>query len=230
MNMSLSILFPLIVLLGFVSFVVAAVAYFRSEREPEALQRRFLPRFYTYAMLFVSSLILFVGGGLLLRAGLSYPVGLEFSYRGQPIYAQVEPEKVPLGPPLLQRIEYRPEDRTRDLLNGGAFVGMGVLFLALHSALRNRIETPEERGLSFLNKGYLVMSGVVYGGISLVLIPMGVYRVIEYFFLPRGDSRETFWMRPVPGEILGFAILALALWLWTLPQLFKSLGASEGSS
>ncbi|HAL62127.1 MAG TPA: hypothetical protein DCP08_06950, partial [Chloroflexi bacterium] len=60
-----SILFPLVILLSFASFVVAAVVYFRSEREPEGLQRRFLPRFYAYAMLFISSLILLIGGGLL---------------------------------------------------------------------------------------------------------------------------------------------------------------------
>ncbi len=194
----LSILFPLVVLLGFVSFVVAVV-YFRSEKEPEALQRRFLLRFYAYTMLFISSLILLIGGGLLLKAALSYPLGIEFSYYGGP---SISSERA----------------RLRDLLNGVTF-GAGALFFALHWALRNRVESPEERRLSFLNKGYLMMSGVVYGGLSLVLLPVGLYQLIEFYFFS--------WSRPVPGDIVGYALVALVLWLWILPQLFKSLGGER---
>jgi hypothetical protein len=200
MDMGLSILFPLVVLLGFVSFVVVAVVYFRSEKEPEPLQRRFLLRFYAYAMLFISSLILLIGGGLLLKAALSYPLGMEFSYGGPPLSSG--------------------RARLRDLLNGVTFVGTGTLFLALHWALRNRVEGLDERRLSFLNKGYLMMSGVVYGGLSLALFPMGLYQLIEFYFFS--------WSRPVPGDVVGYALVALFLWLWILPQLFKSLGLEKG--
>jgi len=225
-----SILFPLVVLLAFVSFVVAAIVYFRSEKEPEPLQRRFLPRFYAYAMLFISSLILLIGGGRLLKAAFSYPLGMEFSYRGQPIYAEEEPETMyrVMGP-TIEGIEYREEEeRLRGLLDGGASVVIGGLFLALHWVLRNRVESQKERPLSLLNKAYLMVSGVVYGGLSLVLIPMGLYQLIEFYFVPRGDpTAETFWSRPIPGEALGCALMALVLWLWILPQLFKSLGGER---
>jgi len=43
MNMNASILIPLILVLGFVSIVVTAIVYFRSELEPEVLRQRFLP-------------------------------------------------------------------------------------------------------------------------------------------------------------------------------------------
>ena len=243
MSMGQSILFPLVVLLAFVSFVVAAIVYFRSEREPEALQRRFLPRFYAYAMLFVSSLTLLIGGGLLLKAALSYPLGMGFSYRAQPIYTEVEvrpvqvapteppappPTPVPVSkPPAFEGIEYREEERLRDLLNGATLVGVGALFFALHWILRNRVESQEERPLSFLNKAYLMVSGVVYGGLSLVLIPMGLYQLIEFYFVPRGDPEQTLWSWPIPGDTLGYALVALVLWLWILPQLFKSLGGER---
>ncbi len=226
MSVGQSILFPLVVLLAFVSFLVAAIVYFRSEKEPDPLQRRFLPRFYAYAMLFISSLILLIGGGLLLKAALSYPLGMEFSYRGQAIYAEGEPWRA--GPPSIEDIEYREEERLRDLLNGTASVVMGGLFLALHWALRNRVESQEERPHSFLNKAYLMVSGVVYGGLSLVLIPMGLYQLIEFYFVPRGDpTAETFWSWPIPGDTLGYALVSLVLWLWILPQLFKSLGGER---
>ncbi len=230
MSVSESVLFPLAVLLAFASFMVAAIVYFRSEREPEALQRRFLPRFYAYAMLFASSLMLLVGGGLLLKAALSYPLGIEFSYQGQPIYAEMEPTGVYMEPPPFERIEYREEERLRDLLNGATWIVMGAIFLALHWALRNRVERPEERPLSFLNRAYLMVSGVVYGGLSLVLLPMGLNQIIEFYFVPRGDPEQTFWGWPIPGDTLGYALAALVLWLWILPQLFKSLGRenSEG--
>lgn len=227
MSAGQSILFPLVVLLAFVSFLVAAIVYFRSEKELEALQRRFLPRFYAYAMLFVSSLILLIGGGLLLKAALSYPLGMEFSYRGQPIYAQVEPKEIYMEPPPIEGIEYREEERLRNLLQGSTLVGVGVLFFALHWILRNRVESPDERRLSFLNKGYLMVSGVVYGGLSLVLLPLGLYQLLEFYTVPRGDPEQTFWSWPIPGDILSYTLLALALWLWILPQLFKSLGGER---
>jgi len=227
MSMGQSILFPLVVLLAFVSFVVAAIVYFRSEREPEPLQRRFLPRFYAYAMLFISSLILLIGGGLLLKAALSYPLGMEFSYRGQPIYAEVDPGMVQWKPPPFEGIEYREEERLRDLLNGAAFLVMGGLFLALHRALRNRVESREDRPLSFLNRAYLMMSGVVYGVLSLVMLPTGLYQLIEFYFVPRGDPEQTIWSWPIPGDTLGYALVALVLWLWILPQLFRSLGGER---
>ncbi|GEM_PF-1306176 len=236
-----SILFPLVVLLAFVSFLVAAIVYFRSEKEPEALQQRFLPRFYAYAMLFISSLILLIGGGLLLKAALSYPLGMQFSYRGQAIYTEVEvvevqpvpptepPQPLPIPtpvskPPAFEDIEYREEERLRDLLNGATLFGVGALFFALHWILRNRVESREERPFSFLNKAYLMVSGVVYGGLSLVLLPMGLYQLIEFYFVPRGDPEQTFWSWAIPGDTLGYALVALVLWLWILPLLFKSLG------
>jgi hypothetical protein len=222
-----SILFPLIVFLSFVSFLVAAIVYFRGEKEPDSFQRRFLPRFYAYAMLFVSSLIILIGGGLLLKAALSYPLGMEFSYRAQPIYAEVEPGKMYMESPPFEGIEYRPEERLRDLLNGAASVVMGAIFLALHWTLRNRVESREERAFSFLNRAYLMVSGVVYGGLSLVMLPVGLYQLIDFYFVPRGEPEQTIWSWPIPGDTLGYAFVALVLWLWILPQLFKNLGGER---
>jgi len=231
------IVFALVVFLSSVSFVVAAIVYFRSEQEPDALQWRFLPRFYAYAMLFISSLILLVGGGLLLKAGLSHPLGMEFSYRGQLVYAEI-PQPLPTppavteepederywGPPPFEGIQYPEEDRLRDLLHGATFVVVGGLFSVVHWFLRNRVESRDERSLSFLNRAYLMVSGVVYGGLCLALIPTSLHQLMLFYLVPRGDPERTIWSWPVPGDTLGYALVALALWLWAFPQLFKSLG------
>jgi hypothetical protein len=237
-----SIVFPLVFFLSFVSFLVAGIVYFRSGGEPEALQRRFLPRFYAYAMLFICSLILLVGGGLLLKAALSYDLGLEFSYRGQLVYVETrrplptppavteEPEyETYWEPPPAESVEYRHEERVRDLLNGATLVGTGGLFLALHWLLRNRLEGREERPLSFLNRAYVMVSGVVYGGLCLVLIPTALHQLIEFYLVPRGDAETTIWSWPIPGDTLGYALVALALWLWAFPQLFRGLGLDKGA-
>lgn len=229
MIMNASILIPLILILGFVSIAVTAIAYFRSEPEPKELQRRFLLRFYLYATLFMSSLILFVGSGLLLKVGFSYAAGMPFSYRGHPVYAKAYVE-AELGrkpeEPRLERIEYRQEERVRDLLTGATFTAVGGLSFALHRILRNRVESSGERLFSFLNKGYLTVSGVIYGGIALVLIPMGFYQLIDYALIAHPEPKDI-WQRPVPGEILGFAIAALAIWLSILPHLLKTLGGGS---
>ena len=72
-----------------------------------------------------------------------------------------------------------------------------------------------------------MVSGVVYGGLSLVLFPTGLYQLIEFYFVPRGDPEQTIWSWPIPGDTLGYAFVALILWLWILPQLFKSLGGER---
>jgi uncharacterized membrane protein YidH (DUF202 family) len=177
-----SVVYPLLILLASVSFVVAVIAYFRSEREPETLQRRFLPRFYAYAVIFFSSVILLVGGGLLLNAVLSYPLGLEFSYHGPPVYAEIaHPDSRPYPePPEFEGVECREEWGLRDFLNGATLVGTGGLFLAAHWVLRNQLESKGERSVSFLNRAYLMVSCVVYGGLSLVRIPMALWQLVEY--------------------------------------------------
>jgi hypothetical protein len=227
-----SVVFPLVVALSCVSFVVAAIAYFRSEKEPEGLQRRFLPRFYAYAVLFISSLVLLVGGALLLKAAFSYPLGLEFSYSGQPIYGvarypvpRTYPE--PAQPAQFERLEYREEWRVSDLLNGATLVGTAGLFLALHWILRNRLESREERSVSFLNRAYLMVSGVVYGGLSLVLIPTSLRQLIEFYFVPRGDPETTVWSWPIPGDSLGYALMSPSLWLWAVSVLFRNRGSER---
>lgn len=240
MSQGQGMLFPLVVLLAFASIMVAVIAYFRSEKEPPNLQRRLLPRFYAYAMLFISSLIVLVGGGLLVKAALSYPLRMEFSYRGRAVYAEATPQ-APAAPtvveepeverlweaPSIEAIEYPQADRLRDVLNGATFVAVGGLFFGLHRAVRKRVESESERSVSFLNKAYLMVSAVVYGGLSLVLIPTGLYQLFEFYLVPRGELEETLWSRPVPGDILGYALVALALWLWVLPQLLKTLRLEE---
>jgi hypothetical protein len=171
-----------------------------------------------------------IGGGLLLKAALSYPLGLEFSYRGQPIYAEVVyPDLRPYPePPEFERIEYRNEWRLTDLLNGATLVATGSLFLASHWVLRNRLESKEERLVSFLNRAYLMISGVVYGGLSLVLIPTALRQLVEFYLVPRGDPETTLWSWPIPGESLGYAFASVPLWLWALAMLLRKLRL-EGS-
>lgn len=223
MSENATILFPLVIALGFISVAVTAIVYFRSERESESLQERFLLRFYVYAALFVSSLILFWGSGLLLKAGLAYAAGMPFSYRGERIYAEVEPGERPVRQPEIKGIEYHKEERLRDLLSGAVFAAVGALSFAFHRILRDRVESAEERRLSFLNRGYLTVSGVVYGGVALVLIPMGIYQLLDYALVTYPQPHYA-WAEPGPGEILGFAMTALAIWLWILPHLFQTLG------
>jgi len=110
---------------------------------------------------------------------------------------------------------------------GAAFALAGLFFFGLHLPLHRRLESREEQRLSFLNKGYLMVSAMIYGGLALVLIPLGLYQAVEFIVNP-SPGPEAYWRRPVPGEFLGFAFGALALWLWVLPQLLRVFGDQRG--
>lgn len=213
MEVGVGVLVPLILILGFVSVLVAAIVYIRSEKEPESLQRRFLHRFYAYAMMFLAALVIFTGGSLLTRAGLAYSLGMPFGYRGE-----VDGRS---GLRFLKEsdIHYDESLRTQDLYAGGAFAAIGVLAFLLHRSLRDRVESPEERRQSFLHKGYLMVHGVVFGGVALASIPMAVQQVTSYALI--SYPAEEFFRRPTPGETLGFAVMALVLWAGIVPALFR---------
>jgi hypothetical protein len=179
-------------------------------------------------MLFVSLVIIFAGGGTLLRASLSYPFGMTFSYRGQIIVPTTLPTpREPPEPPKVERVEYREEERQRDLASGGAYTVVGLASLALHWALRRRVESPAEEEASFLRKGYLMISAVVFGVMAIVTAPLALYQLVIYAIMP-SPPPETIWQREPPGDVLGFALLATAIWLWLLPQVLHAI-APEGS-
>lgn len=227
---ALALLVPLIVLLGIIALVLMVVAYFRGEVEPETLRRRLLPRFYVYAMLFIASLMILVGGGLLLKGGLAFAFGTPFSYRGEPVYEQFKPGEPPVksGPPKLLEVKYRDEERARDLINGVSFAVFGLAAYIIHAALRRRVESQAEQRQSFLNKGYLVLSGIVFGGVALVLVPTAINDIANRFVINTPpDDISAFYQRPVPGEMLGFALVALGLWLLLLRQLFQLWSVSQ---
>ncbi|NIN65498.1 MAG: hypothetical protein GTO63_12540 [Anaerolineae bacterium] len=64
-----------------------------------------------------------------------------------------------------------------------------------------------------------MVHGVVFGGVALASIPLAVHQIITYALI--SFPPDEFFRRPVPGEILGFAAMALVLWAGILPSLFR---------
>lgn len=222
--------FPLIIFLIAASFVVAAINYFRQEKEPPELASKFLFRFYAYSMLFISLLVAFYGASLTLKSSLSYPSGISFSYRGEPVYEKFSESRpspsnvreMPPPEPKIKQVKYSSRQRKEDLTSGVTFLPVGILFFIVHYLLRRRLENEEEQRLSFLYRCYLLVNSIVYGGISLIALPAGLRDLLKFYLLEKPPLNEvSFFSLAAPGEMLSFALVAFLLWLFFIKKLLS---------
>jgi len=211
------------ILLVAVAFIVSVVGYFRREREPEELHQRFLIRFYVYMMLFFSLLLIFIGTVFVLRGILSYLFGLSFSYTGSPMWEEGTPDRTPkfLG------IRYDERERLVDMVSGMIVGITGLIVYMIHRVLEKRVEPAKLSSRSFLKQSYLMNNAVLYGGLTIYAVPVGIYSVLKRYLIHTEITGENYWAIPVPGTILSVAIVALPLWISFIMKLqtaWKSSG------
>lgn len=225
--MMMGILFPA-ALLG---LLVALAVVFFQRRESLDLSPRGLLRGYLYLASLAGIVTLAIGLGSLANYGIAAAFGTEVVYGGVPMARPAIAPACPpgdtrcAGPTELQLEQQRRSQQTsrrhaEDVLRGITFTAFGVLFWAAHWAARRRIVGASEHGTG-LRRGYLMLGAVLFGLVTIVMLPTGLYQALAAALLPAHE----FGYRQ-PADSLGGGIAALPIWLVYLRELVSDFRAT----
>lgn len=219
--MMMSILFPA----AFLGLLLALAVVFFQRRESLDLSPRGLLRGYLYLASLAGIVTLAIGLGSLANHGIAAAFGTEVVYGGGPMMRAAAPACPPgdtrcVAPSEAQLEQQRRSQKeqtsrrhSEDLLRGITFGAFGALFWAAHWAARRRIVGASERGTG-LRRGYLMLGAVLFGLVTIVMLPTGVYQALAAALLPANE----FTYRQ-PADSLGGGIAALPIWLVYLREL-----------
>lgn len=220
MNM-VSVLFPAAILGLFV-----VIALFFMQRGSLDLSPRGLLRGYLYLASLAGIITLSIGLASFASYGLAASLGTEAIYGAvspKPAIAPCRPGDTACQGPTQeqldqqhrQELESRERRKNEDLLRGITFGAFGGLFWIAHRAARRTIVGDAERGTA-LRRAYLMLGAVLFGLVTILLLPNGVYQVLASALLPRSefDYRE-------PADSLGGGLAALPIWLLYLRELVR---------
>ena len=211
---------------------------------------RLLLRLYIYVVIIVGLLLLTQGVTELVRAGLAGAGGKDFSYRPvfvkvperealrapTPVELKerellTEAELEELSSVIAERevksLEQRREARRKGLdralkegiIRGITFAIVGALIWIAHVVGRGWLETPEERE-SPINRIYLILVVVIFGVITLVNLPQGIFEGLRFYLL---DPLDEFGRDSPPGDKLGLAIATAPIWIMYLAGAIRAV-------
>ena len=217
-----------------VVLALGAVGYFllRSRGgEGVHLNQRILLRAYLYLGTLAGLILLAVGVSGLVQAGLGAGLGYDFSYYPQyvsfprPIRAPVEPG-VATAPDISSAEEQRQAhseglDRAykEGLLNGMSYVLVGAIIWGIHVFGRRRLTYTTEVD-STLQRAYLLLVVLIFGIITLVNLPQGMFEALRFYIL---EPIDEFSPGNPPGDNIAWAIVALPIWLSYLFGLIRDV-------
>ncbi len=239
MEVVLSIMVPLAIL-GLVIVGVVFVIQRVRRGEGVSLSLRQVLAFYFYVMTVVTLLVTVGGLSRLVQAGLTVPLGREFSYYPvfypdpYPVAMRLEappapalaptvvpPEKGPVPEEEEARLQKGLEQAFKEGVLGGLnFTVVGGIFWLVHQWGRRRFGQSGD----MLEHLYLIGLLSVFAGMTLYSLPSGLYDTLRYYLL---DSRQGF---TPPGGRLAAAIVALPFWLFYLSAAFRRLRAGQATA
>jgi hypothetical protein len=234
----LSSIVPLVILGAIIYTIVSLATRNKDDKQRFKLSSKSLFQLYLYFISFLTLAFAVVGGATTIKASLSYPFGMAFSYSlnvaqtSQNIYRHYYDYSLQPEPPLntgsvchkgekvnIQGSTYCVDytERIVDFINGVTlFATMAILFL-VHQIIITRI--PREQVIVGIRKLYTFGSLIVYSVLGIVTIPLSIYQLTNYIiFQPDTYS----YMSPTPPAlIIGFALISLPLWIYFLLKTSK---------
>lgn len=118
---------------------------------------------------------------------------------------------------MLAQRDRRPAD---DLARGLTFTIFGGLFWGAHWLARRTfiaVGAPSPFG-----RGYLMAGTLLFGLVTVVLLPWGIYQALSAVFVPPAPGMFSMGV----GDTLGGGIAALPIWLIYLRLAIRDLGSS----
>lgn len=220
-------IFPLTILLTLGGLIFVVVSYFKRNPETDELESKFLVLSYFYIAILISSFLIFWGVALNIKAGLAYGFDVPFSYQGElrfkesPVSA-VESEKTSVPtPPEPEFITYQDKIREKSILQGSMFLIFGVIFFVVHEkALRYILKGKIHK---FLSRAYHLLGTLVYGGITVVTVPMSIYAALERVVFKVSVTPQNFYQQQLPGELLAYAIPGIIIWYLFFKKIMKEV-------
>ncbi len=206
--------------------VIGGVVYFilrlrAGERVTVSL--RFLLSAYLYLASIVGLMVLVHGAALLLNAGLSIPLGRDFSYSAQPIFRPMgtletresREGKLLTGQPTIeeqraQRARMLERSYREGILNGAINAFFGGLVWGVHLFARRRLEAGTETQQDILRKPYLIVLLLIFGIGSVITLPSGTFEAIRYYVI---EPVEEFEFRNPPGPKLATSVIFTPVWV-----------------
>lgn len=208
--------------------VIGGIVYFilrLRAGEGITVSLRFLLIAYLYLASVVGLLVMVHGTALLLNAGLSIPLGRDFSYSAAPIFRDSkEPKQPSADEQKLQRARMLERSFREGVLNGIVNVFFGGLVWGVHVVTRRRMERGTEKEYGLLRKSYLIVLLVIFGIGSIITLPAGTFEAIRYYVI---EPIEEFVFRNPPGPKLATSIVFTPVWVFYLLSTLREVRRSE---
>ncbi len=178
-------------------------------------------------------LVFVVGVASLVNVGFALTAGNEFTYgRPPPASAFSVPACPPNTPeceaarareqasnPRERMLEQRDRRRGDDLVRGLTFTAFGALFWGAHWVARR---TFGAAGIaSSFRRGYLMSGTLLFGLVTVVLLPWGAYQALSAAILPPVDQFSS-----GIADTLGGGLAALPVWLLYLRLVVRDVRSS----
>jgi hypothetical protein len=204
------------------------VVYFvRNKEKNISLNINHFLRVYFHSIIFISVVLIVVGGALVLRALFGYAFGVQFAYdlgynstitplsTSETIYPPIDIIPITCTQPQ-QTLTIKGKDYCfdqdqpkRDLLNGATLIVSMIFILAAHRAglyLSEKNERSET-----IRRGFHLFGLCAYGLASIILIPVSLYELFDYLLFPQPDL--TVYSRVIPGPLLAATVFVVPVWL-----------------
>jgi hypothetical protein len=201
-------------ILGLIVFVALSLR----GRDGADLSPGGLLRLYLYVASLAGVLVFVIGVASLLNVGFAVTAGNDFTYGQVPTIAALAcPPNTPeceaarardlASNPHDRMLEQRDRRRGDDLVRGLTFTIFGALFWGAHWFARRNFGT--DSLASSLRRGYLMSGTLIFGLVTVVLVPWGIYQALSAAFLPPAPDQ----FNPGVADTLSGGIAALPIWL-----------------
>jgi len=193
-----------------------------------------LLRLYLYLASLAGVLVFVIGAASLVNVGFAVTVGNDFTYGRPPemsAFAGPCPPNTPeceavrarelASNPRERMLEQRDRRRGDDLVRGLTFSVFGALFWAAHWFARRSFGA--DSLASTLRRGYFMSGTLLFGLVTVVLLPWGIYQALSTAILPPAPDQFNAGI----ADTLGGGIAALPIWLIYLRLVVRDVRSQE---